>query len=209
MSKPPAPAAAPPPDDDLPPLGEITHLLHQIQSGEEAAKARLIELNYHEIKRRARKELRKSSARNGLRPTEFAHITLERLGLLGPGRANFNNRRHFWKAFAVAMRRVLVDYARTVSAAKRGGKPPLSLEADPVAPMCNPDEVLVVNEALERLSRLDETLFDVLQMQYFVGATVAEIAEKLDLKPRTVSAKLRLARAWLLAELSGNAGLRQ
>lgn len=203
MPKPPVNAAAPAPDDgDPPPLGDVTRLLRRVHDGDESAKNELIELIYHEVRRRARSELRKSSARNGFDATEFGNLTLERLGLLGPGPAAFNNHRHFWKAFSVAMRRILVDYARTMSAAKRGGKPPLTLEKEPTGFGPDPVMTLAVNEALERLRQIDESQFEVLQMQYFLGATIAEIAEKLDVKPRTVDAKLRLARDWLRVELS-------
>ncbi len=185
------------------PLEPITRLLRASAQGDLAARDRAIELLYEELRAIARHHRWRSRGHETLSTTALVHESFLRLS--GPSGIEWQDRVHFLRVAARAMRHVLVDDARRRSAAKRGdGVAPVSLdEADGqvAAPDLKSDEVLAVHEALERLEALDERQARVVELRYFVGLEVEETAEVLGISPATVKRDWTLARAWLQREI--------
>lgn len=188
------------PPDQSTPKGDVTRLLVRIADGDKAAKDALVNLIYAELRRMSQAKLRNSGDRKHFRATELAHEVCLRLGLVGPGTPEFHNRRHFWSACGIAMRRILMDYARMRDAQKRGEQP-LPLAEEPAVDGPDPAAMLAAEEMLQRLHEINEEAHDILQLHSFVGCTTAEIAEKLELAERTVQVKLKAALEWVEKEL--------
>jgi RNA polymerase sigma factor (TIGR02999 family) len=134
------------------------------------------------------------------------------LKIAGDGQSHFANRRHFFKAAAGAMQRILIDIARRKQRLKHGGSPAREeLHESRIATAVPSEELLAVNDALAALALEDPEAAEVVRMRYFVGLSVPEIADALDLAPRTVDRHWAFARAWLKrtirASLSGLGGL--
>jgi RNA polymerase sigma factor (TIGR02999 family) len=138
-----------------------------------------------------------------LSPTALVNEAWLRLG--GPD-GGWQNRAHFFGAAAMAMRRILVDHARARSAAKRSRDRQVTLDPDEPAAVTAPnDEILAIDEALERLAALDARQAKVVELRYFVGLSVPATAEVLGVSPATVKRDWTLARAWLHRELGPEA----
>ncbi len=137
-----------------------------------------------------------------LQPTALVHEAWLKLG--GSSGLEVRDRAHFLSVAATAMRQILVDHARARGAAKRGGGiRPMDLHSiDLASDGATPPEILEVDECLTRLARLDPRQAQVVEMRVFAGMTVEETAEALGVSPRTVELDWRMARAWLLRELS-------
>ena len=187
---------------DQPP-GEVTLLLAQVKGGRKDALARLMPLVYKELRRLAGHYLRDERIGHTLQPTALVHEAY--LRLVGQDRANWQNRPQFMGIAAQLMRRILVDYARERTAAKRGvGAVRIDEEGcDLGARPQQAEEVLAVNEALDRLSQLDPQQAKIVEMRYFGGLSVEEAAEALGISTPTVKRHWAVAKAWLRAELSG------
>ncbi len=183
--------------------GEVTLLLRRIRDGQPGAEDQLIRLVYHELRRIAGACMRDERPGHTLQPTALIHEAWLRLA--DQSRVAWRDRAHFFGLAARMMRRILVDYARARLADKRGaGAPVLSL--DWVEVDSSPrklDEILAVDEALERLRQLDPRQAQIVEMHYFAGMTVKETAEALGISPRTVDREWAFAGAWLRRELSG------
>jgi RNA polymerase sigma factor (TIGR02999 family) len=183
------------------PQREVTTLLDEIRAGNGAARDRLVELVYDELRRLAGALLRRERPDHTLQPTALAHEAL--LRLLGPQTlAGTRDRNHFLAAAARAMRQVLVDHARRRDAEKRGGgqeRLPLDEALDHLARQ-NLD-VLALHEALEQLAGLSERQSQVVELRYFGGYTVPEIADLLDVSVSTVESDFRKATAFLRSRL--------
>jgi RNA polymerase sigma-70 factor (ECF subfamily) len=185
--------------------GEVTLLLAEMKRGNSEALPKLIPLLYHELKRLAAHFLRAEREGHTLQPTALVHEAYLRLA---GQKAGWQNRAQFMAVAAQLMRRILVDYARQRVAAKRGG------EAAPVEwKICDigggveqSEEMLAVDEALERLAALDPSQARVVEMRYYGGMTVEETAEALGISPRTVKREWALAKAWLRIEISSRVG---
>jgi RNA polymerase sigma factor (TIGR02999 family) len=178
----------------------ITRLLHDWNRGDVDALEKLLPMVYAELRRVARRELRRERLHHTLQAT--ALINELYLRLVKQRSASWENRAQFFAVAAQLMRRILVDHARAQAAAKRGGSSPrLSLsEAGEVR--IEPElEVLAVDRALTRLAKLDATQARVVELRYFSGLTVEETAHVLGTSPRTVKREWRLAKAWLYDQL--------
>jgi RNA polymerase sigma-70 factor, ECF subfamily len=184
------------------PPGEVTLLLRRMREGQSGAEDQLIRLVYHELRRIAGACMRDERPGHTLQPTALIHEAWLRLA--DQSRVEWRDRAHFFGLAARMMRRVLVDHARARLADKRGaGADVLSL--DWVEIDSSPrklDEILAVDEALERLRRLDSQQAQIVEMHYFAGMTVKETAEALGVSPRTVDREWAFASAWLRRELS-------
>lgn len=187
----------------------VTELLADLRQGRKEALGQLMPLVYEELRVLAGYYMRGERAGHTLQTTALVHEAYLRLA--GQNWADWQDRAHFVGVAARQMRRVLVDYARQHNSAKRGGTPAkLDLENLAIAGWdgSKMGEILSVNEAIDRLSELDEQQAQVLELRYFGGLTVEETAELLGVSPRTVKRDWAVALAWLRAEL-GEGGAAQ
>ena len=182
--------------------GEVTVLLRKVWGGQADAVDQLIGLVYHELRRIAGACMMDERPGNTLQPT--ALINEAWLRLADQTQVDWRDRAHFFGVAAQMMRRVLVDHARTRLTDKRGaGAAVVSLdwiEIESGAPKL--EEILAVDEALERLRHLDSQQAQIAEMRYFAGMTVKETAEVLRVSSRTVDREWALASAWLRRDLS-------
>jgi len=182
---------------------EVTLILDAINRGESQASEKLLPLVYDELRRIAAALMAKEAAGQTLQPTALVHEAW--LQLVGDGERSWQNRAHFFGAAADAMRRILVDKARRKSRLKRGGDQVRVDIADVDIAETTPDEeVLRINEALEKLEQEDPEQARIVVLKFFGGLTNEEVAENLRISERTVyrqwvCAKARLFR-WVRAE---------
>jgi RNA polymerase sigma factor (TIGR02999 family) len=161
----------------------------------------LIDAVYHELRGLARGYLRRERADHSLAPTALVHEAY--LKLIDQRQVKWQNRAHFFAIAAHVMRRILVDHARTRGAAKRDGGQRVPLE-DGLAVMEPPDvDVLDLDAALEKLSRLDPRQSELVELRFFGGLTGDEAAAVMRIAPATADRDWALARAWLYRELGG------
>jgi len=182
--------------------GDVTVLLNEMRLGKRDALDRLIPLVYQELRSIAGHYLRGERVGHTLQPTALIHELY--LRLVDQDRANWHDRAHFLAVAAQLMRRILVDYARVRQTAKRDG---VAVGVDVTAvELCGTEvsieEVLAVDEALDRLAELDPRQMQVVELRYFAGLTVEETAEALGISHRTVKRDWAMAVAWLRSRLS-------
>ena len=181
--------------------GEITALLAQMKRGNNDALTKLIPLLYDELRRLAAHFLKDERQGHTLQPTALVNEAYLRLA--GQTRADWQNRAQFMAVAAQVMRRILVDYARQHIAAMRGGGiAAVSLDEVRTGVGEPSEELLAIDEALDRLKELDPQQARVVEMRYFGGLTVEETADALDIAPRTVKREWAIAKAWLRVEIS-------
>ena len=183
---------------------EIAAALQTLRRDAPEGMEQLIPLVYAELRRMAHRQLAAEPAGHTLSTTALVHEAYLRLA--DQKRAQLSNRAQFFALAARAMRRVLVDYARRHRAARRGGAKarPVSLDhaeagrdADALTVAARGDDLLALDEALERLAALDPRLARVVECRFFGGLTEAETAEALGVSTRTVSSDWTMARGWL------------
>lgn len=185
------------PDDER----HVTKLLVEWRRGDEAALARLIPIVYEELRRVASARLRGEGTDHTLQTTALVHEAYVRL--VGLDRMALRNRSHFFAMAARLMREILVDHARRRNALKRGG----GITVVGLADVAAPDEarlvdILALDKALMDLAALDQRLSRVVELRFFVGLSIAEAAEALEVSPATVERDWTVAKAWLLRRLS-------
>lgn len=181
---------------------QITLLLIDWSKGDEFALEQLMPLVYEELRRIARSYMRRQPAGHTLQTTELIHEAY--LKIAKQTDQNWQNRAHFFGVAAKAMRHILVDYARSKHNQKRGGwQDRITLADDAAISKDKSREMVALDEALKSLERIDERRSRVVEMKFFGGLTVEEIAEVLKISPETVKRDWQFARAWLLRELAG------
>jgi RNA polymerase sigma factor (TIGR02999 family) len=183
---------------------DITQLLLRWGAGDRSAFDQLLPLVYDELRRLARSYLRRHPQQSVLQPTILVHEAY--LKLINQRQANWQSRAQFFGLAAKVMRDLLVDYARRAQAAKRGGgNYSVSLtEADRQGQQKEFD-LIALDEALDRLAVLDARHSRVVELKFFAGLTIEEIAEATGTSHATVERDWNLARAWLYHEMrSGN-----
>lgn len=185
----------------------VTRLLRDWSEGDGHAFDELLPLVYDELRRLASRALRGESAGHTLRTTALVHEAYVRL--VGSD-VDWEGSRHFMRVAARAMRRVLVDHARARKSQKRGGGAP-AIPIDALAGILpggehRPDDVLELDEALERLIALEERKGRAVELHYFGGLSYEEVGEALEISTATVHRDLRMARAWLYKELRNDDG---
>jgi RNA polymerase sigma factor (TIGR02999 family) len=176
--------------------GEITRLLAELRGGDRSALDRLFPLVYRELHAAAHRQLVHARPGETLNTTALVHEAY--LKLAGASRPDWNDRRHFFAVAARAMRQIVVDYARHLTAGKRGGGATV-LDLDP-AMLPAPEraaELVALDEALDELGGLNERLARVVELRFFAGLSVDETGEALELSPRTVKRDWEKARAYL------------
>jgi RNA polymerase sigma factor (TIGR02999 family) len=185
-------------------MSDVTHILTAIESGDPHAAQQLLPLVYNELRWLAAARLAQERPGQTLQPTALVHEAYLRL-VQGPGGQEWSNRRHFFAAAAEAMRRILVESARRRQSAKRGGQGeqiPFGEQMFPVDP--SSDEVLEVDEALQRLAELHPERAELVRLRYFAGLTSEEAAQALGMTKSQAERSWTYARAWLLREISRN-----
>ena len=182
---------------------EVTRLLAELARGEPVAEL-LFPLVYEELRDLASAQLRREKPGHTLQPTALVHEAF--LKLAGQERARFESRSHFLAIAATAMRRVLVHHAEKRGSQKRGGgrarEATGALDAVVAPDAGEAVDLLALDEALTRLAALDERKAKVVELRYFAGLSVEEVAEAQGSSPATVKRDWEFARAWLLRELS-------
>jgi RNA polymerase sigma factor (TIGR02999 family) len=184
---------------------DVKALLKQVASGDRDAVAQLMPLVYDELHRVAEHHLRLERPNHTLQPTALVHETY--LKLVAQHDADWQNKTHFCAVASQLMRRILVDYARGRLRAKRGGhQAKIPLEEAFVIATDRCDEVLALDEALERLAQLDARQSRVVELRFFGGLTVEETATVLGISPKTVKREWSTAKAWLYGEVKTRRG---
>jgi RNA polymerase sigma factor (TIGR02999 family) len=185
------------------PGGEVTALLRLWSDGDQQAFDRLIPLVYDELHRMALGYLAGERSNVSLQATALVNEVC--LRLLGWDHARWQNRGHFFGVSAQMMRRVLVDIARRRKADRRGGVHVVRVPLDVVdLPASEPDmDLIAIDHALEKLAAEDSRKARVVELRFFGGSSMEEIARALDVSIRTVHSDWAFARAWLYRELSG------
>src|SRR3954470_19515838 len=180
---------------------DVTGLLLSWRRGDAEALDRLVPLVYDELRRVARRHLRREQPGHALQATALVHEVY--LRLVDVDRLTLQNRTHFFAVAAKLMRQILVDHARRQQAAKRGGGATMvSLEdASPAAQPLSVD-VLALDQALDALSAIDARQGSVVELRFFAGLDIAETAEALGISPATVEREWAMAKAWLYRRLS-------
>jgi RNA polymerase sigma factor (TIGR02999 family) len=177
-------------------MSDVTRILERAQAGDPTAADQLLPLVYDELRKLAVVRMANEKAGQTLQPTALVHEAW--LKIAGDGQQHFANRRHFFKAAAGAMQQILIDIARRKQRLKHGANQAGDeLHESRIAMSVPSEELLAVNDALAALALEDPQAAEVVQMRYFVGMTVPEIASALDLAPRTVDRHWAFARAWL------------
>ncbi len=181
--------------------GSVTCLLHEARRGNRDALNDLLPLVYRELHRQAVRSLRNEGRHPTLQPTMLVHEAY--LRLVGARHIEWEDRQHFFAVAARTMRRVLVDYARTRNAQKRSAGDHVRPRTVDVAADDRLLDVLILDEALDRLSAVDPRQERVVELRVFAGMSVEETAGLLGVSPRTVKSDWQMARAWLTRELRG------
>jgi RNA polymerase sigma factor (TIGR02999 family) len=189
-------------------MSEITRILSAIDAGDPHAAEQLLPLVYDELRRLAAQKLAQEKSGQTLEATALVHEAYLRLvASVGresgePERLVYRDRRHFFAAAASAMRRILIDQARRKQTEKHGGGRPLQELPDVAAPQPS-DEMLALNEALERLASEDPVKAGLVELRYFAGLTNDQAADVLGISPSTADRHWAYARAWLQTAVRG------
>ncbi len=178
-----------------------TILLHRLEAGESAAAEQLLPLLYDELKAIARRQFRGQPEGHTLQATVLVHEAF--LRLIGRPASSWQDRKHFFAVAATAMRQILVNHARAKNAEKRGGGGQrLMLDENAIASKDAGLDVLDLHEALEKLNTIDPRKGRVVELRFFAGLTVPEVADVMQLSVTTIESEWRAARAWLATSLS-------
>lgn len=175
---------------------EVTQLLKDGSSGDEAALDKLFPMVYKELRRLASGYMRRERADHTLQTTALVHDAY--LRLVGKRDISWKSRIHFFAVAARVMRRILIDHARTRHRAKRGGGAiRLSLDEAAILSDERASELIALDEALEELAKIDPRQGRIVELRFFGGLTLAETAEVLKISSDTVTRDWNLAKAWL------------
>jgi RNA polymerase sigma factor (TIGR02999 family) len=182
-------------------VGDITQILSQIEQGDGQAAEQLLPLVYDPLRKLAAAKMAQEKPGQTLQATELVHEAYIRL-VVGKQAQNWDSRYHFFSAAAEAMRRILVDSARRKERPKHGGdRMRVDLdEAATLAPAPN-DEIVALDEAMTKFAQFDRESAELVNLRYFGGLSVPQIAELLGVSSRTVDRRWAYARAWLRQEL--------
>ena len=181
-------------------MSQVTVLLEAARQGDSQAAERLLPLVYEELRRLAAAKMALEAPGQTLQPTALVHEAW--LRLTGDENRKWNDRTHFFAAAAEAMRRILVDNARRKRAQRHGGgqqrveMPEIACSVSESA-----DQILAVNEALDKFAAQDKQKAELVKLRYFVGLTLEEAAEVLGISASTAKRHWTYARAWLFEEI--------
>lgn len=185
-------------------MNDVTGIMASLEQGDPHKASQLLPLVYDELRKLAAARLAQEKSGHTLQATDLVHEAY--LRLVDSSRVqSWDSRGHFFAAAAEAMRRILVDYARQRHSQRRGGtaqRCPLDL-IEAAAPVRD-DELLAVDEALERLRQIDLPKAELVKLRYFAGMTIPEAAQVMGISVPTANRYWAYARAWLHEELAGN-----
>jgi RNA polymerase sigma factor (TIGR02999 family) len=183
-------------------MNEVTRILSAIEQGDPHAAEQLLPLVYEELRKLAAQQMAQEAPGQMLQATALVHEAYLRLVEVEKAQ-RWDSRGHFFAAAAEAMRRVLIDNARRRRSRRRGGGAERrSLEGLDAAAPTSDDELLAVNEALERLRQVHPSKAELVQLRYFGGLTIPEAAQALGISVTTANRYWTYARAWLHEELA-------
>jgi RNA polymerase sigma factor (TIGR02999 family) len=181
-------------------MSDLTHLIDAVGAGDRKAAAELLPLVYEELRKLAATRLAQEANGHTLEPTALVHEAFLRLvGLEDVNR--WDNRGHFFKAAAEAMRRILIESARRKTTRKHGGERK-RVELTDLPATTPPEDLLALDEALTRLGERDPVRAELVQLRFFGGLSVPEAANTLGISIATAERYWAFARAWLYAELN-------
>ncbi len=180
---------------------DLSELLQHAKSGDSAARAELVRVAYDDLRKLAKKQMQEERLDHTLTATALVHEVSARL--LEQSQVHFHGRGEFMAYAATAMRNVLISYARAKRSDKRGGQAQkLQLQEACLAAEEQPREFLELNDALDRLMQIDPRRAQVVEMRYFAGLAIEEIATALETSPATVKRDWSVAKLWLARELN-------
>ncbi|HXR48522.1 MAG TPA: sigma-70 family RNA polymerase sigma factor [Candidatus Limnocylindrales bacterium] len=182
-------------------MSEVTQILHAIEHGDAKAADELLPQVYEELRKLAAFKMANESPDQTLQPTALVHEAW--LRLTGKENVQWNGRAHFFAAAAEAMRRILIDNARRKHALRHGGgQQRVDILEQDIAAGADNEQLLVINEALDKLAAQDKQKAELVKLRFFVGLTIEETAEILAISVPTAKRYWIYARAWLHAEIS-------
>jgi RNA polymerase sigma factor (TIGR02999 family) len=186
-------------------MSDLTAILERLRVGDPQAPAALFAQVYAELHQIAQQQVRADAPDRTLTPTELVHEAY--LRLFAGQKPTFADRAYFFAAAALAMRRVRVDHFRAARAAKRGGQQQRVELNSGLAASPEPDlDLLAVDEALDRLAACDPVKAKLVELRFFAGLTMPQVAEVLGISLATAERRWTYAKAWLLAELRPSDG---
>jgi RNA polymerase sigma factor (TIGR02999 family) len=184
-------------------MSDVTRILAAIERGDVRAVDELFPLVYQELRQLAAQRMRKEKPGQTLQATALVHEAY--LRLVGGEEQQWSSSRHFFSAAAEAMRRILIENARRKKSLRRGGGRK-RIELDKAVQMKDDDtatdELIALDEALEKLSKKDKVKAELVKLRYFAGLTIEQAAELLDISATTAKRYWAYSRAWLLREIS-------
>jgi RNA polymerase sigma factor (TIGR02999 family) len=181
-------------------MSEVTQVLEAIDNGDPTAGDRLLPLVYDELRKLAACKMANEAPGQTLQPTALVHEAWLKLG--GAEGQLWDGRAHFFGAAAEAMRRILIDNARRRKARRHGGgQPRLDIQEVEVAAPAADEQLLAIDEALDRFSAIDRQKAELVKLRYFIGMTIEESAKALQISEATAKRWWEYARAWLYAEV--------
>jgi RNA polymerase sigma factor (TIGR02999 family) len=181
-------------------MSDVTYILESIESGDAKAADELLPLVYAELRKLAAARMANESPNQTLQPTALVHEAW--LRLTGNENVKWQGRAHFFGAAAESMRRILIDNARRKRAQRHGGgQQRLDIEEMEIAAPAKGDEMLAMNEALEKFAVLDSQKAELVKLRYFVGLTLEESAQILGISVPTAKRSWTYARAWLFKQI--------
>ena len=184
-------------------MSDFTRILDAAKNGDPKAAEELLPVVYEELRKLAAQKMAHEAPGQTLQPTALVHEAW--LRLVGKdGQVQFKNRAHFFGAAAEAMRRILIENARRKRTPLHGGNQRrVDIQEVEIAMHVQPDELLALNDALDRFALQDRPKAELVKLRYFVGLTIEEAAEILGISQPTAKRHWTFARAWLYAEISG------
>lgn len=181
---------------------KIDELFEAISSGDPEAKDKLMPLVYNELRRLAHSRLRYNRDSHTIRTTTLVHEAY--INLVRNPSQDWKNRAYFFSAAGELMREILIDHMRKRQRLKRGaGAKQVDIDPDEILPDTKDKELILLDEALKKLSRAHKTLSEVVINRYFAGLTIEDTATVMNIAPATVKRKWKLAKAWLAREMGG------
>ncbi len=183
-------------------MTDVTRILNSIERGDARATEELLPLVYEELRVLAAQRLSQEQAGQTLQATALVHEAYIRL--IGSENRNWDSHGHFFAAAAEAMRRILIDNARRKQSMRRGGAhQKVDLEEACLSSEGPQEDLLLLNEALDKLEQEDHQLAEVVKLRYFAGLTLEQVARIMGIARRTVDRHWALGRAWLYQEMTG------